>query len=126
MPTTDELNSDISAPHHLDTVRRQFGRQAEAYEAVPIVTDPDFLGFIVSISGVGKSDGVLDVASGPGFVAMAFAPHCSRVVGIDATDRFVERATAEGMRRGLGNVAFVMGDAERIAFPDSSFEIAVC
>jgi ubiquinone/menaquinone biosynthesis C-methylase UbiE len=126
MPTTDEIDSHMSAPDHLETVRRQFSRQAKAYEAVPIVTDPDFLGYIVSISGVGKGDSVLDVASGPGFVAMAFAPHCGRVVGIDATDRFVERATAEGIRRGLDNVSFVMGDAERIAFPDGSFEIAVC
>jgi ubiquinone/menaquinone biosynthesis C-methylase UbiE len=111
---------------NLETVQSQFRRQAEAYSAMRVVTDPDFLASIVSISGVGKSDRVLDVASGPGFVAMAFAPHCDRVVGIDATDRFVERATREAATRRLHNAAFVLGDVERIAFPENSFDIAVC
>jgi len=116
--------TDVNA--HLEAVQSQFRRQAEAYSAMPVVTDPEFLSFIVSISGVGKRDHVLDVASGPGFVAMAFAPHCDRVVGVDATDRFVERATNEAANRRLSNISFVLGDVERMAFPENSFDIAVC
>ena len=112
--------------NHLETVRSQFRRQAEVYAAMPVVTDPEFLSFIVSISGVGKTDNVLDIASGPGFVAMAFAPHCDRVVGIDATDRFVERAIAEAARRNLRNASFILGDVERMVFADDSFDIAAC
>jgi ubiquinone/menaquinone biosynthesis C-methylase UbiE len=119
-------SSPASAQAHLETVQSQFRRQAEVYAAMPVVTDPDFLGFIVSISGVGKGDHVLDVASGPGFVAMAFAPHCDRVVGIDATDRFVERAINEAGRRNLRNATFMLGDVERMGFGDNSFDIAVC
>ncbi len=120
------LDSATSADTHLEAVQAQFRRQAEAYSAMPVVTDPEFLSFIVSISGVGKADHVLDVASGPGFVAMAFAPHCDRVVGVDATDRFVERATNEAAHRSLRNATFVLGDVERMAFPENSFDIAVC
>jgi ubiquinone/menaquinone biosynthesis C-methylase UbiE len=116
----------VSANSNIAAVQRQFRRQAEAYEAVPIVTDPDFLGYIVSISGVLKHDRVLDVASGPGFVGMAFAPHCSQVVGIDATDRFVARANAEAARRQLYNIEFVLGNVEVMAFPDARFDVAVC
>lgn len=111
---------------NLTVVQEQFRRQAEVYANMPVVTDSKLLDFIVSISGVGKADRVLDLASGPGFVAMAFAPHCARVVGIDATDRFVQRARAEAWRRGLTNVSFVVGNAERMAFPAESFDIAVC
>lgn len=111
---------------NLGLVREQFRRQAEVYATMPVVTDPRLLDFIVSISGVRKTDCVLDLASGPGFVAMAFAPHCARVVGLDATDRFVERARGEAMRRGLANVCFAVGDAERMAFPAGTFDLAVC
>ncbi|HLW70068.1 MAG TPA: class I SAM-dependent methyltransferase [Candidatus Binataceae bacterium] len=114
------------ADGHLEIVRNQFNRQAEAYVAVPIVTDPAFLSYIVSISGVSKSDRVIDIASGPGFIAMAFAPHCREVIGIDATDRFVARASADAARRRLDNVSFTLGDVERMSFADASFDIAVC
>jgi ubiquinone/menaquinone biosynthesis C-methylase UbiE len=122
----DERISDVFPERHIDAVRRQFGRQAEAYETVPIVTDPEFLSYIVSISKVGKGDIVLDLASGPGFIAMAFAPHCREVVGVDATERFVARATAEAARRRLDNVSFALGVAENLPFKDNRFDLAVC
>lgn len=111
---------------NLSVVQQQFRRQAEVYSAMPVVTDPKMLDYIVAISGVRKSDRVLDVASGPGFVTMAFAPHCASAVGIDATDRFAARARAETSRRGLGNVSFLVGDVERMAFQANSFDLAVC
>ena len=115
-----------AASSHLETVRHQFRRQAEAYSTMPVVTDPEFLSSIVSISGVCKSDSVIDIASGPGYVAMAFAPQCGRVIGLDATDRFVARASAEAQQRRLDNVAFTLGDAERMTFPEHAFDVAVC
>lgn len=121
-----EETTAASAGSNIAAVQRQFRRQAEAYEAVPIVTDPEFLGYIVSISGVLKRDRVLDVACGPGFVGMAFAPHCERVTGIDATDRFVARANAEAARRKLDNIEFVLGNVEEMAFPAGRFDVAVC
>jgi ubiquinone/menaquinone biosynthesis C-methylase UbiE len=57
---------------------------------------------------------------------MAFAPHCREVVGIDATERFVARASAEAARRGQDNISFTLGDVERMTFADESFDIAVC
>ena len=115
-----------ASQHDLEAAQLQFSRQAEIYSKMTVVTDRERLSHIVSISGVGKSDRVLDVASGPGLVAMAFAPHCASVIGIDATDRFIARATAEAAMRRLDNVSFILGDAERIAYPDESFDIAVC
>jgi ubiquinone/menaquinone biosynthesis C-methylase UbiE len=112
--------------HNLSVVREQFRRQAEVYAGMPVVSDPRLLDFIVSLSGVVKSDRMLDLASGPGFVTMAFAPHCAQVIGIDATDRLVAHARAEAARRGLANVSFLIGDVERMAIAAQAFDVAVC
>lgn len=120
------LSPSSASNPHLQAVQHQFRRQAEIYAKIAVVNDPDRLSHIVSISGVGKSDRVLDVASGPGFVAMAFAPHCASVIGIDATDRFVAHATAEAASRRLDNVSFTLGEAERMAYADEAFDVVVC
>lgn len=114
------------AADNLSAIQQQFRRQAEAYSTMPVVTDPKLLDFMVTISEVSKSDRVLDVASGPGYVAMAFAPHSARVIGIDATDRLVARARAGAERVSLNNVAFILGDVEHMAFAPASFDLAAC
>jgi ubiquinone/menaquinone biosynthesis C-methylase UbiE len=114
------------AQDNLSVVQNQFRRQAEVYSAMPVVTDPAMLEFIVGISGAGPRDQVLDIASGPDFVTMAFAARCARAVGIDATDRFVARARDDATRRGLTNVTFVLGDVERMAFAEGLFDIVSC
>jgi ubiquinone/menaquinone biosynthesis C-methylase UbiE len=107
-------------PDNLIAVQQQFRRQAEAYSTMKVVTDPRILDNIVEISEVRPDSRVLDVACGPGFVAMAFAPKCRSVLGIDATDKLVARARAETMRRGISNVAFALGNVERMPFAPAS------
>lgn len=111
---------------NLAEVQRQFRRQAEAYSTMKVVTDPRVLESMVELSGVTAQARVLDVASGPGYVAMAFAPKCRAVVGIDATDRLVARARAEAARRGIANVTFMLGNVERMPFGAGEFDLAAC
>ena len=64
---------------------------------------------------------VLDVATGSGNTALAAARRACRVTGIDFVpallDRGRERATAERL-----TVTFLVGEADRIPFPDASFD----
>ena len=64
---------------------------------------------------------VLDVATGAGNTALAAARRGCRVTGIDFVpallERGRERAAAERLR-----VSFLEGEAEKIPFPDSSFD----
>ena len=55
---------------------------------------------------------VLDVGTGSGRLALALAPHCLRVVGIDRDADAIEEATRRAEARGLTNVEFVVLDAE--------------
>jgi SAM-dependent methyltransferase len=55
---------------------------------------------------------VLDVGTGTGRLALALAPHCGRVVGIDRDVAAIEEATRRAAERGLRNVEFLVLDAE--------------
>jgi SAM-dependent methyltransferase len=110
----------------IDRIRAQFTRQADAYIRSRQATDAAGLLGLVLLSGAQRSHRALDVACGPGFLTMAFAERCASAVGLDATDAFLERARAEAARRGLANLSFRAGDAERLPFPDASFDVVSC
>ena len=74
-----------------------------------------------------KGERVLDVATGPGEPALSLAPRvgpAGSVVGIDLSERMVEVARQNA--KGVDNVEFRVMDAEHLAFPDASFDLAVC
>ena len=66
---------------------------------------------------------LLDVATGPGHVALAFAPHVASVVAQDLTPSMLEFVEAESVRRGLTNVTTLLGSAESLSAADQSFDI---
>jgi len=71
---------------------------------------------------------VLDVASGTGasafFLAQRFACH---VVGVDFGAQSVAQANELAVVKGLASlVHFELGDAERLHFPDASFDAVLC
>jgi SAM-dependent methyltransferase len=55
---------------------------------------------------------VLDVGTGSGRLALALGRHCRRVVGIDRDADAIAEATRRAKERRLGNVEFVVLDAE--------------
>jgi ubiquinone/menaquinone biosynthesis C-methylase UbiE len=61
----------------------------------------------------------LDVGTGAGALAFAFAPLVRDVVGIDPVPELLELARA----RGLPNTEFVEGDGTALPFPDASFDL---
>src|ERR1700722_6043197 len=51
--------------------------------------------------GFDRSQRLLDVGAGPGILAIAFAPFCREVVGIDPEPGMVEAARAAAERAGV-------------------------
>ena len=55
---------------------------------------------------------ILDVGTGSGRLALALAPHCRAVVGIDRDAEAIEEATRRARQRRLTNAEFLVLDAE--------------
>jgi ubiquinone/menaquinone biosynthesis C-methylase UbiE len=68
---------------------------------------------------------VLDVATGPGYVAAAFAEAGCEVVGLDLTPAPLELAERMREERGLTKLRFQLGDAEHLPFAEQTFDIVV-
>lgn len=107
-------------------VRAAFTRQAESYASSERVADLEGRRSFVDFVGPSPDTSVLDIATGPGFVALAFAERVRDVVGIDITPAMLERAELERSRRGLANVRFELGDVESLPFGDGSFDVVTC
>lgn len=114
-----------SSSDHKEVIRQEFTHQAQAYAANPLIADRSQLIRLVQVVRPQPQDRVLDVATGPGFVAIAFAEAGCEVVGIDLTE--APLAIAEQMRqsRGLTNLRFQLGDAEHLSFGEEAFDIVV-
>src|SRR4051794_27532830 len=81
--------------------------------------DPRWRRFLVSRVDAGPGDTVLDVATGTGAVALELLRRrrCA-VVGLDQSAEML----AQARRRLPGSVRLLEGDAERLPFPDESFD----
>jgi ubiquinone/menaquinone biosynthesis C-methylase UbiE len=58
----------------------------------------------------------LDVGTGWGRLALALAPACRRVVGLERDPVLVDEARRRARRAGLDNVEFVVADAESVEY----------
>jgi ubiquinone/menaquinone biosynthesis C-methylase UbiE len=113
-------------PDHKALIRDEFTRQAPAYAANPLIADPERVARLVATVAPRAEDRVLEVATGPGYVALGFAAVCREVVGIDLTEAPLAIAEQTRRERGLENVRFQTADAEKLPFADGEFDVVVC
>ena len=71
---------------------------------------------------------VLDLGSGAGtdsLVAAQMVGEHGQVTGIDMTPEMLAKARAAAAEMGAANVEFVESEAERLPFPDESFDVVI-
>jgi len=78
----------------------------------------------VDFAGIADGAAVLDVGSGTGVLSLAVraANPSGRIEGIDLSPAFVEYATKQ---HADARVHFQVGDAQKLGFPDKSFDAAL-
>jgi SAM-dependent methyltransferase len=111
---------------HKNVVREEFTRQAEAYAKAEAITNAQRLERLVTAINPARDARALEVATGPGYVAMALAAACREVVGLDLTPAPIAIAERNRQQRNIKNVRFRVGDAENLPFGDGEFDIVVC
>src|SRR5579862_1751820 len=95
-----------------DDVRARFAPVAANYASAKFHSSPENLREMLELAQPNRGDLVLDVATGTGHVALALAPHVRRVYGLDLTREMLAQAHRLQTERGVGNVSWVLGDAE--------------
>jgi len=113
----DEVKRGISA---------RFGAVAGNYVKSAVHATGGDLPRLVELARLDGDERVLDVATGGGHTALAFAPHVREVVASDLTPDMLAAAEEFIRGRGVENVSFERADAEDLPFEDGSFDVVAC
>ena len=103
-----------------------FAQRAAFYTTSAVHKDKAVLDRLVELACVQSTDRVLDVATGTGHTAFAFAPQVREVIATDVTPEMLVqggRLKAEGR---IINVEFQLADAHDLPFEDESFNVVTC
>lgn len=111
---------------HNDVVRESFTVQAESFAANPWVTDEQRINRLVSAAHLTGNERVLDIATGPGYIAEAFARAAREVIGVDLTAAMLAIAEERTRQRGISNISFRIGDVQNLPFENQQFDVVVC
>ncbi len=105
---------------------------AEDYTQLPgYVSDADLglgCGLPTEFAEIKSGDTVVDLGSGAGndaFVARSVVGDKGKVIGIDMTERMIEKARANAEKLGLNNVEFRLGEIEKMPIGDNTADVVV-
>jgi SAM-dependent methyltransferase len=101
--------------------RAGWGKQAEHYDSFVGEMTRQAVDVLLAAANARSGIKLLDVASGPGYVAAEAARRKLDVVGTDIAENMVAEA-----RRRFAGVQFEIADAENLRHADNSFDAVTC
>ena len=107
-------------------VQQQFGAHAAAYATSAVHAKGASLPRLIELVKPQPIWQALDIATGGGHTAAAFAPHVARVIASDVTDEMLEEAHKLAAGKGLTNMETAKADAEALPFEDGMFNLVSC
>ncbi|MHB8092348.1 MAG: class I SAM-dependent methyltransferase [Syntrophales bacterium] len=117
---------DQTTETHDDEIRKQFSRQATHFnEEGRTLSSAEYLQWVVGCLDLKSDFVVLDVAAGTGHLGRAIAPRVKQVIAVDMTSEMLRQGIGEAARDGITNIVFEQGRAEKLRYPDDSFDMVV-
>jgi ubiquinone/menaquinone biosynthesis C-methylase UbiE len=123
MMLSNEVNmtDDIHAK-----VKAQFSNTAQAYVTSNIHAKGDELKRLLELADDVTNKEVLDVATGGGHTALAFAKAGANVIATDLTPAMLETARTFVCSQGVTSITFQEAKAEALPFENASLDIVTC
>ncbi len=106
-----------------ESVEKQFAAVAANYASHPVMASGPELRRMVELGVQSGAERVLDLGCGAGHTALAFAPRVAEVVAVGLAGAMLAEGRRLARERGIGDVDFRVGDVERLALPDASFDV---
>ncbi len=119
-----EAKSQESKSHET-LVDDQFGARAAAYLTSTVHARGEDLDALTALVRERSAPRVLDLGCGGGHVTFAAAAHAREVVACDLSAEMLATVAQAARERGLANVTTQQGVAERLPFPDASFDVVL-
>ena len=104
-------------------VQQQFGAHAAAYATSTVHAKGASLARLVELVHPQKHWRALDIATGAGHTAAAFAPHVAHVIASDITEEMLAEAHKLAASKGFANMETATADAQALPFPDAQFDL---
>lgn len=122
------MNGVQTEPDRTSQARNLFAGLPRTYDRMGALLsfgqDPRWRRFMASRVSARPDARILDVATGTGAVAIELARWTTgRIVGLDLSEPMIRRGAERAERAGFGErIAFVLGQGERLPFPDGAFD----
>jgi len=105
------------------SAKEQFDRQAAQYGSRWASWSDETLQRMLELADPQPEWRALDVATGNGFTALAFAPRVAHVVGTDISTGMLAQAEKRAAEQGAINVEWVEAAAESLPFAEAAFDL---
>jgi ubiquinone/menaquinone biosynthesis C-methylase UbiE len=107
-------------------VQKKFGEAAADYAASAVHATGPSLARLLELIQPAPTWRALDIATGAGHTALAFAPKLAKVTASDITPEMLREARKLAKEQGLSNVVTAQAAAHDLPFPDTSFNLVTC
>jgi ubiquinone/menaquinone biosynthesis C-methylase UbiE len=113
-------------PASKSLVQERFGAFAASYATSNPHARGNSLARLVELAAPQPAWTALDIATGAGHVALAFAPRIAHVVASDLTPQMLAVARGLASERGIANLSVAEMRAEALPFADAAFDLVTC
>lgn len=113
-----------AASHNPLSASEPWNLAAEGYAETTMLVFEQFADVAIAASKLKPNSTVLEVAGGPGTLALRLAQHAEQVHGIDFSEPMLAVFCGKIEQAGHHNIALHCGDAQTLPYTDATFDAA--